>query len=53
LYTTGSALRSAGTEVFNATVFAGEVVETYIGFISEDGKDIASSLYTGQLSVND
>ena len=53
LYTTGSALRSAGTEVFNATVFAGEVVQTYIGFISEDGRDIASSLYTGQLTVND
>ena len=53
LYTTGSALRSAGTEVYNATVFAGQQVQTYIGFISEDGRDVASSIYTGQLTVND
>lgn len=53
LYTTGSALRSAGTEVMNAAVFAGKLVETYIGFISEDGKDIATSIYTGQVTVND
>ena len=52
LYTTGSALRSAGTDTLDATLFAGKQVETYIGFISDDGKDIANSVYTGQLVVS-
>lgn len=51
LYTTGSALRSAGTDTINASLFSGQTVETYIGFISEDGKDIATSIYTGQVLV--
>lgn len=51
VYTTGSALRSAGSDTINVSVFAGEVVETYIGFMSEDGRDFAGSLYTGQLTV--
>ena len=52
LYTTGSAARSVGTDTLDATLFAGKQVETYIGFISEDGKDIANSVYTGQLVVS-
>lgn len=51
LYTTGSALRSAGTENFAASIFTGQTVETYIGFISEDGREIATSIYTGQVTV--
>ena len=51
VYTTGSALRSALTETIDCATFSGETVETYIGFMSEDGKDIASSIYTGQVVV--
>jgi len=29
----------------------GETVETYIGFISEDGKDIANSVYLGSITI--
>ena len=51
LYTIGSGLRSAETETFSASIFAGQQVETYIAFISEDGKDVATSIYTGQVSL--
>lgn len=51
LYTTGGTLRSAGTATFNASIFSGQQVETYIGFISEDGKDIATSIYTGAVTL--
>jgi Family of unknown function (DUF6266) len=51
IYTTGSALRSAGSETLNAAIFTGEQVETYIGFISEDGRFVANSIYTGPLTV--
>lgn len=51
VYTTGSALRSALTETIDCATFSGETVETYVGFISDDGKDVASSIYTGQVTV--
>jgi hypothetical protein len=31
--------------------FSGQQVQTYIGFISADGTDTASSLFTGQVTV--
>lgn len=52
IYTTGSADRSALTDDLNLLTFSGQVVETYIGFISEDGRNIASSIYTGQVTVS-
>ena len=45
------ALRSAGTETFPAAVFSGQTVETYIGFISDNGRYVASSIYTGQVNL--
>lgn len=51
VYTTGSALRSAQTETLDVSIFSGKTVETYIGFMSADGKDVATSIYTGQLTV--
>ena len=51
LYTTGSAMRNSGTDKLDAMIFAGHLVETYIGFISEDGKKVANSIYTGQHTV--
>jgi len=50
-YTTNGANRSAGTDTINVTNFAGQTVETYIGFISEDGRSIANSIYTGELTL--
>jgi hypothetical protein len=41
------ALRSDGSCGFDLNDFAGKTVHTYIGFISEDGKNVADSLYTG------
>jgi hypothetical protein len=52
IYTTGSAARGALTDTIDVSAFSGKAVETYIGFISEDGKNVASSLYTGQLTVS-
>lgn len=52
LYTTGSAERSEITDSIDASTFGGKQVETYIGFISADGKNVASSVYTGQLTVS-
>ncbi|MBC7937094.1 MAG: hypothetical protein H7Y86_17230 [Rhizobacter sp.] len=52
IYTTGSAARSALTDELNLAGFTGKPVETYIGFISEDGLNIARSLYTGQVTVS-
>jgi hypothetical protein len=52
IYTTGSANRSALTDDLNLATFSGQIVETYIGFISEDGRNIASSIYTGQVTVS-
>jgi len=52
IYTTGSALRSAITDTLDVSTFSGKVVETYIGFISDEGRNVANSLYTGQLTVS-
>lgn len=52
IYSTGSADRSALTDSLNAGAFSGRAVETYLGFISEDGNDVATSLYTGQVTVS-
>ncbi len=52
IYTTGSANRSALTETLNVGTFAGKQAETYIGFISADGKEIATSTYTGSVTIS-
>jgi hypothetical protein len=51
VYTTGSAGRSALTDSLNLASFTGQEVHCWIGFISEDGQNVASSLYTGMLTV--
>jgi Family of unknown function (DUF6266) len=52
IYTTAGGLRSAVTGELNLLPFAGLAVETYIGFISEDGKNIANSIFTGEVTVS-
>lgn len=51
IYTTAGADRSTGSGSISVPSFKGEQVETYIGFVSADGKYIASSFYTGQVTV--
>jgi hypothetical protein len=52
IYITGAGRRSALTAELNVAAFIGYEVETYIGFISEDDKNIASSCYTGRVTVS-
>ncbi len=52
IYTTGSAFRSAGTDSLLLGSFTGMQVHTYIGFMSDNGLNIASSIYTGQFLVS-
>ena len=51
IYTTGGAQRDALTDSLNLLPFAGKEVQTYIGFISEDGNNVASSSFTGAVMV--
>lgn len=51
VYTLNGAARNAGTASINAGNFAGQTVETWVGFISANGVEVATSVYTGQLVV--
>ena len=52
IYSTGSATRNALTDSLNLATFTGKQVQTYIGFVSEDGLNVASSIYTGAITVS-
>lgn len=52
IYTTGSADRSAKTDSLNLASFSGQDVHTWIGFISENKQNVASSLYTGMVTIS-
>lgn len=52
IYTTAGANRSAITDSLNLGAFSGQQVHTWIGFISEDGQNVASSMYTGMVTVS-
>lgn len=52
VYTTGSANRSVRTDSLDLGSFSGQDVHTWIGFISDDGQNVASSLYTGMVRVS-
>ncbi len=51
VYSTGPA-RDALTGTLNLLAFQGKNVQTYIGFISGNGKEVANSIYTGELLVS-
>jgi hypothetical protein len=51
VFTLNGADRSAGTATLNVPGYAGQTVQTWIGFISADGKEIATSRFTGQLTI--
>ena len=52
IYITSGADRNELTETLNLVAFSGKTVETYLGFISEDGRNVASSIYTGSVVVS-
>ncbi len=51
VYTTVGALRSTGTDTLNIPGFSGKAVQTWIAFLSADGKDVATSIFTGVINV--
>ena len=52
IFITSGANRNAITETLNLAAFSGKTAQTYLGFISEDGKNVASSIYTGAVLVS-
>lgn len=52
VYTIGPALRSAGNAELPLSLLTGKEVHTWLAFISENGKDTASSVYTGSITVS-
>jgi hypothetical protein len=51
VYTMGAALRSDGVAQLDLPGMSGKEVETWVAFISEKGKDVSSSVYTGRITV--
>ena len=51
IYNPAAATRNAGTFTLDVAAFSGKPVQTYIGFMSADGKRISTSLFTGAVNV--
>ncbi|MEO6136582.1 MAG: DUF6266 family protein, partial [Ginsengibacter sp.] len=49
IFTISDSRRADAQAILNTQPFAGHTVETWMGFISADGKDAANSVYTGSL----
>jgi hypothetical protein len=43
--------RDAGTYTLDASTFSGKTVQTYIGFVSANGKTYSNTVYTGVVNV--
>ena len=52
IYTTSGGLRSELTGELNVLPFSGLKVQTWIGFMSENGLNAASSIFTGEVTVS-
>lgn len=52
IYTLNGGTRSAGAGSIEVPGFAGNTVQTWLGFIAADGKKIANSFFTGALTVS-
>ncbi len=51
VYTTAGGQRGDEAATLNVSMFSGQQVETWIGFFSAEGREVATSIYTGQLTV--
>ncbi|MGN6196172.1 MAG: DUF6266 family protein [Ginsengibacter sp.] len=52
IYTTAGANRSDMTGDLNLLPFAGLAVQTWIGFITDNGRNVATSIFTGEVTVS-
>lgn len=52
IYTTDGGLHSDMTGELNLLPFSGLAVETWIGFIAENGRNVATSIFTGEVTVS-
>lgn len=52
IYSIGPATRADLTGDLNLGTFTGQLVHTYIGFTSASGRNTASSIYTGTITVS-
>jgi hypothetical protein len=52
IFNTAAAARSAAAATIDVVNFAGQTVQTWIAFLSEDGKEASSSFFTGELTVS-
>ena len=43
--------RNAGSYTLDVVAFSGKAVQTYIGFLSADGKFVSTSIYTGMVNI--
>jgi hypothetical protein len=50
-FITDTAARNAGIYTLDATAFSGQAVQTYLGFISANGRFVSNSLFTGVVNV--
>ena len=50
-YTLNGPPRSAGTAELEMPGFSGQVVHTWVAFISADGADVSDSLYAGEVTI--
>ena len=51
IYTMEGGLRGDGAAVIPVSGYSGQEVQTWLSFLSKDGKDIAASIFTGQFVV--
>jgi hypothetical protein len=51
MYTTSGAERSAESDSLNVSSYSGKTVETWIGFFSENEREVATSIYTGSIVI--
>ena len=51
IYKTAAAHRSDGTAVLDVEDFEGYTVHTWLSFMSEDGLDVSTSVYVGEVNV--
>ena len=51
VYQTNAASRAAASAVLDVTGLSGKTVQTWISFISENGRDVADTVFTGQVAV--
>jgi len=50
-YRVGDAIRSNGTVSYDLRPYKGKTVQTWLGFISADDKDISPGVFTGELEI--